>query len=56
VQACLEQGWAEPWFANPTKRDWLVCKLTGAGRQAAGKPPPRPAHLQVISENEKANT
>ncbi len=32
VQACIEQGWAEPWFANPTKRDWLVCKLTAAGR------------------------
>ena len=28
IQACIDQGWAEPWFANPTKPDWLVCKLT----------------------------
>ena len=37
VQACLEQGWAEPWFENPIKRDWLVCKLTDAGRTAASR-------------------
>ncbi|HKW53181.1 MAG TPA: hypothetical protein VJO12_05780 [Stellaceae bacterium] len=53
VQACLEQGWAEPWFANPTKRDWLVCKLTAAGRQAARKPPVRPVQLDVVPEVEK---
>ena len=35
IKACLEQGWAEPWFDNPIKPDWLVCKLTEAGRQAA---------------------
>ena len=33
VKACIEQGWAEPWFANPLKPDWLVCKLTDAGRR-----------------------
>ncbi len=32
VRACIEQGWAEPWFNNPIKPDWLVCKLTDAGR------------------------
>ncbi len=32
VRACLDQGWAEPWFSNPLKPDWLVCKLTPAGR------------------------
>lgn len=32
VQACIEHGWAEPWFANPIKPDWLVCKLTDKGR------------------------
>ncbi|GAB4169931.1 MAG: hypothetical protein OHK0024_05730 [Thalassobaculales bacterium] len=32
VKACLDAGWAEPWFANPLKPDWLVCKLTSAGR------------------------
>ncbi len=33
VRACVRQGWAEPWFANPLKPDWLVCKLTEAGRK-----------------------
>jgi hypothetical protein len=33
IRACIEQGWAEPWFANPMKPDWLVCKLTEAGRR-----------------------
>lgn len=32
IRACLQRGWAEPWFTNPTKPDWLVCKLTDAGR------------------------
>lgn len=32
VRACIEAGWAAPWFANPMKPDWLVCKLTDAGR------------------------
>ena len=35
VGACLERGWAEPWFNNPLKPDWLVCKLTEAGRRLA---------------------
>jgi hypothetical protein len=35
VTACIEQGWAEPWFANPTKPDWMVCKLTPEGRRLA---------------------
>jgi len=34
IQSCIEQGWAEPWFANPIKPDWLVCKLTDQGRRA----------------------
>jgi hypothetical protein len=33
VKSCIDQGWAEPWFANPLKPDWLVCKLTEAGRK-----------------------
>ena len=37
IQSCIDQGWAEPWFANPTKPDWLVCKLTELGRIAAAK-------------------
>ena len=35
IRACIEQGWAEPWFDNPLKRDWLVCKLTAPGRALA---------------------
>ena len=32
IRSCIERGWAEPWFANPIKPDWLVCRLTQAGR------------------------
>ena len=32
VKACLAHGWAEPWFENPLKPNWLVCKLTERGR------------------------
>lgn len=35
VKQCLKRGWAEPWFNNPLKPGWLVCKLTEAGRQVA---------------------
>ena len=35
VRTCLARGWAEPWFSNPLKPDWLVCKLTEAGRRVA---------------------
>ncbi len=34
IQSSIDRGWAEPWFANPTKPDWLVCKLTESGRDA----------------------
>ncbi len=33
IRACIDQGWAEPWFGNPLKPDWLVCRLTDSGRQ-----------------------
>jgi hypothetical protein len=32
IQSCVNAGWAEPWFENPIKPDWLVCKLTAQGR------------------------
>ena len=32
VRSCIEKGWAAPWFANPLKPDWQVCKLTSSGR------------------------
>ncbi|MDP6787627.1 MAG: hypothetical protein QF830_02985 [Rhodospirillales bacterium] len=35
VRSCIDKGWVEPWFANPLKPDWLVCKLTEAGRAVA---------------------
>lgn len=35
IQSCVDCGWAEPWFANPLAPDWLVCRLTVAGVQAA---------------------
>jgi hypothetical protein len=34
VRKCVEEGWAEPWFANQLKPDWLICKLTESGRTA----------------------
>jgi hypothetical protein len=53
IQACVDQGWAEPWFSNPIKPDWLVCKLTVAGRAWAvrGVPAPR---VHASREIEKA--
>lgn len=38
VKACLDAGWAEPWFENPLKPNWLVCKLTAEGRAALSAP------------------
>jgi len=38
IRACLAAGWAEPWFANPVKPDWLVCKLTAEGYRVIGRP------------------
>jgi hypothetical protein len=35
IQSCIERGWAEPWFVNPIKPDWLVCKITESGRDIA---------------------
>ena len=35
VRSCIRNGWAEPWFNNPIKPDWLVCRLTESGREVA---------------------
>ena len=32
IRSCIGHGWAEPWFRNPLKPDWLVCRLTETGR------------------------
>ena len=34
IESCLKAGWAERWFNNPLKPDWLVCRLTESGRAA----------------------
>ena len=36
VRACIAHGWAEPWFGNPLKPDWLICRLTEKGRFILG--------------------
>lgn len=33
VQTCIDHGLAEPWFRNPLKPDWLICRLTDKGRR-----------------------
>ena len=40
VESCIAKGWAEPWFANPMKPDWLICKLTVAGYSVLGATAP----------------
>jgi hypothetical protein len=40
VESCIAHGWAEVWFANPLKPDWLVCRLTAAGFRILGERPP----------------
>jgi len=42
VQACIAHGWAEPWFPNPIKADWLVCRLTAKGYAILAAPSPAP--------------
>lgn len=42
IQSCIAAGWAVPWFANPAKPDWLVCKLTKSGYRAVDAMPPEP--------------
>ncbi len=37
IKSCIRKGWAEPWFENPIKPDWLVCKLTDSGRRVIEK-------------------
>jgi hypothetical protein len=38
IRSCIDHGWAEPWFTNPLKPDWLVCKLTAMGRGLVSAP------------------
>jgi len=54
IRSCIEQGWAEPWFSNPLKPDWLVCKLTPQGRTVAAKAKPM-LRVEVKSEYQKTS-
>ena len=42
VESCIEKGWSELWFANPTKPNWIVCKLTAAGYLVIDREPGQP--------------
>ncbi|NVJ69527.1 MAG: hypothetical protein HWE08_04190 [Alphaproteobacteria bacterium] len=37
IKSCLSKGWCEPWYRNPIKPDWLVCKLTAEGRSVLSR-------------------
>ncbi len=37
LRACIAKGYCAPWFANPLKPDWLVCRLTDDGRAALSR-------------------
>jgi hypothetical protein len=43
IQACIAHGWAQPWFDNPIKPDWLVCRLTAKGYAVLGQVAPAAA-------------
>ena len=38
IRSCIEHGWAKPWFDNPLKPDWLVCRLTHLGAVVCQEP------------------
>jgi len=54
VRSCIRRGWAEPWFNNPIKRDWLVCRLTDSGLAAVKRSPAqrRPTQQQPVRRRE----
>jgi hypothetical protein len=56
IKACIDQGWAEPWFSNPLKPDWLVCRLTPAGRAAAMIELPAVPLLRPMVQKSKTRT
>lgn len=42
IRTCITQGWAKPWFSNSIIPDWLVCRLTKAGRAVVAEVPGPP--------------
>lgn len=53
VRSCVRLGWAEPWFSNPIKRDWLVCRLTDRGLAAVTRKPARRRSTQELPGQEQ---
>lgn len=51
IQSAIEQGWAELWFKNPIKPDWLVCRLTDEGRGIAEAATPDPSADEVAEDD-----
>ncbi|WP_085904913.1 hypothetical protein [Kiloniella majae] len=50
IRACIDHGWAEPWFSNALKPDWIVCKLTKKGRDfCTSTPHPSPRSSGRVS-------
>ena len=45
VRSCIRYGWAEPWFNNPIKPDWLICRITDTGRKIAADAPTVPDEI-----------
>ena len=33
VRACIKAGWATPWKQNPIMPEWLICRITMAGKK-----------------------
>ncbi len=58
IQSCIDQGWAAPWFNNPIKPDWLICKLTEAGETALTdlEPSPRDGSAGVPARRGRQGT
>jgi hypothetical protein len=38
IRSCIDHGWAAPWFDNPLKPSWLVCRLTPRGAAVVREP------------------
>lgn len=53
VDACLKAGWAERWFDNPLKPDWLVCRLTEVGAAALSEEDVSAAEPETAEADER---
>ena len=48
IRSCIDQGWAEPWFDNPIKPNWLVCRLTKDGYGIVNERRKRPVNPAAL--------